>query len=69
MVCPTSRQCGSAPSQAMFEVITSEASYLRSLLVAVLHFQNSPVLREVLTVARLHRLFSNLAQVKDVSER
>ncbi|KAM6434404.1 rho guanine nucleotide exchange factor 19 [Liasis olivaceus] len=55
--------------EAMFEVITSEASYLRSLLVAVSHFQLSPGLRGVLTGAELRQLFSNLPQVKDVSER
>ncbi|XP_025029890.1 rho guanine nucleotide exchange factor 19-like isoform X4 [Python bivittatus] len=53
----------------MFEVVTSEASYLRSLLVAVSHFQLSPGLRGALTGAELRQLFSNLSQVKDVSER
>ncbi|XP_067422324.1 rho guanine nucleotide exchange factor 19-like [Emydura macquarii macquarii] len=55
--------------EAMFEVITSEASYLRSLLVATSHFEGSLALRETLTRAEMHRLFSNLQQVKDVSER
>uniref|UniRef100_A0A8C3FUN4 DH domain-containing protein n=1 Tax=Chrysemys picta bellii TaxID=8478 RepID=A0A8C3FUN4_CHRPI len=52
----------------MFEMITSEASYLRSLSVATSHFKGSLALRETLTRAEVHRLFSNLQQVKDVSE-
>ncbi|ETE59676.1 hypothetical protein L345_14591, partial [Ophiophagus hannah] len=53
----------------MFEVITSEASYLRSLRVAVFHFQLSPALRGAVTGAQVQQLFSNLSQVKDTSER
>ncbi|XP_044856917.1 rho guanine nucleotide exchange factor 19-like isoform X4 [Mauremys mutica] len=49
--------------EAMFEMITSEASYLRSLSVATSHFKGSLVLRETLTRAEVHRLFSNLQQV------
>ncbi|XP_075762555.1 rho guanine nucleotide exchange factor 19 isoform X3 [Pelodiscus sinensis] len=55
--------------EALFEVITSEASYLRSLSVATSHFKGSLVLQETLTRAEVHRLFSNLQQVRDVSER
>ncbi|XP_026515897.2 rho guanine nucleotide exchange factor 19 [Terrapene carolina triunguis] len=55
--------------EAMFEMITSEASYLRSLSVATSHFKGSLALRETLTRAEVHRLFSNLQQVKEVSER
>ncbi|XP_013921584.1 PREDICTED: rho guanine nucleotide exchange factor 19-like [Thamnophis sirtalis] len=55
--------------EAMFEVITSEASYLRSLRVAVFHFQLSPALRGAVTAAQVQQLFSNLSQVKDTSER
>ncbi|XP_058017446.1 rho guanine nucleotide exchange factor 19 [Ahaetulla prasina] len=55
--------------EAMFEVITSEASYLRSLRVAVFHFQLSPALRGAVMGAQLEQLFSNLSQVKDTSER
>ncbi|TFK13843.1 gap junction alpha-4 protein [Platysternon megacephalum] len=55
--------------EALFEMITSEASYLRSLSVATSHFKGSLALRETLTRAEVHRLFSNLQQVKDVSER
>ncbi|KAG8142256.1 hypothetical protein E2320_006192 [Naja naja] len=55
--------------EAMFEVITSEASYLRSLRVAVFHFQLSPALRGAVTGAQVQQLFSNLSQVKDTSER
>ncbi|CAM4671573.1 unnamed protein product [Caretta caretta] len=55
--------------EAMFEMITSEASYLCSLSVAMSHFKGSLALRETLTRAEVHRLFSNLQQVKDISER
>lgn len=55
--------------QALFEVITSEATYLRSLGVAVSHFRSSQPLQAALAVTELHQLFSNLPQVKGVSDR
>ncbi|XP_059572201.1 rho guanine nucleotide exchange factor 19 isoform X1 [Alligator mississippiensis] len=55
--------------EALFEVITSEATYLRSLGVAVSHFRSSQPLQAALAVTELHQLFSNLPQVKGVSDR
>ncbi|XP_069771412.1 rho guanine nucleotide exchange factor 19 isoform X3 [Narcine bancroftii] len=55
--------------EAMFEVITSEASYLRSLTVAVNHFSKSPELLDTLTPTERHTLFSNILEVKEASER
>lgn len=54
--------------ESVFEVVTSEASYLRSLSLAVNHFQRSQKLTQCLCVTEVHTLFSNLQQVKDVSE-
>uniref|UniRef100_UPI00398E92FE rho guanine nucleotide exchange factor 19 n=1 Tax=Pristiophorus japonicus TaxID=55135 RepID=UPI00398E92FE len=53
----------------MFEVITSEASYLHSLTVAVNLFSKCPDLLDMLTPTDRHTLFSNLQEVKDTSER
>uniref|UniRef100_H3AXL6 DH domain-containing protein n=1 Tax=Latimeria chalumnae TaxID=7897 RepID=H3AXL6_LATCH len=55
--------------ETMFELIGSEASYLRSLTVAVNHFVKSKKLAEVLCSRDRHILFSNLQEVKDVSKR
>ncbi|XP_063291974.1 rho guanine nucleotide exchange factor 19-like isoform X2 [Pelobates fuscus] len=55
--------------EAIFEVVTSEASYQRSLTVAICHFQNSCKLSECLVSTEKHTLFSNLPGVRVVSER
>ncbi|KAM9299540.1 rho guanine nucleotide exchange factor 19-like [Gastrophryne carolinensis] len=55
--------------EAIFEVVTSEASYLRSLSVAVNHFQKSKKLCECLLTSEKHALFSNLPGVREASER
>lgn len=60
--------------QAMFEVITSEASYLRSLNILMSHFINSDELSSgsslcVLERGQSHVLFSNISAIKSVSER
>ncbi|MBN3294668.1 ARHGJ factor, partial [Polypterus senegalus] len=55
--------------EAMFEVITSEASYFKSLTVAVNHFVKSQELSQSLCSMERHTLFSNLLEVHDVSER
>ncbi|CAM9938122.1 unnamed protein product [Lampetra planeri] len=55
--------------EAMFELVTSEASYLRSLEVALHHFQDSCELQKVTSQADKHALFSNLADVASASER
>lgn len=56
-------------SQAMFELIVSEASYQKSLRVAVGLFQSSDQLKQTLTPVQSHVLFSNLKEVCTVSER
>lgn len=53
----------------MFEVLTSEASYLRSLRVLKDHFLGSRELSETLVIHDRKALFSNLLQVYEVSER
>ncbi|XP_019399767.1 PREDICTED: rho guanine nucleotide exchange factor 5 isoform X1 [Crocodylus porosus] len=53
--------------EAKFELIMSEASYLRSLNVAVDHFQRSPELHAVLSNQERQWLFSRLQDVRDVS--
>ncbi|XP_004382470.2 rho guanine nucleotide exchange factor 5 [Trichechus manatus latirostris] len=53
--------------EAKFELIISEASYLRSLNVAVDHFQLSTQLRAALSNQDHQWLFSRLQDVRDVS--
>uniref|UniRef100_A0A8C8VKL3 DH domain-containing protein n=1 Tax=Pelusios castaneus TaxID=367368 RepID=A0A8C8VKL3_9SAUR len=53
--------------EAKFELIMSEASYLRSLNVAVDHFQRSSELQALLTKQERKWLFSRLQDVRDVS--
>ncbi|XP_036999519.2 rho guanine nucleotide exchange factor 5 [Artibeus jamaicensis] len=53
--------------EAKFELIVSEASYLRSLNIAVDHFQLSAQLRPTLTNQEHQWLFSRLQDVRDVS--
>ncbi|XP_075413556.1 rho guanine nucleotide exchange factor 5 [Tenrec ecaudatus] len=53
--------------EAKFELIVSEASYLRSLHVAVDHFQLSTALRATLTNQEHQWLFSRLQDVCEVS--
>ncbi|XP_056399541.1 rho guanine nucleotide exchange factor 19-like [Hyla sarda] len=55
--------------EAIFEVVASEASYLRSLSVAIGHFQKSRRIQECLGTSDRHTLFSNLPSVREVSER
>ena len=55
--------------QAKFELVTSEASYIRSLTIAVDHFMMSHELTECLGTQDRQWLFSKLPEVKDVSER
>lgn len=55
--------------QAKFELVTSEASYIRSLSIAVDHFMMSPELCECLGTQERQWLFSKLPDVKEVSER
>ncbi|XP_055069351.2 rho guanine nucleotide exchange factor 19 [Misgurnus anguillicaudatus] len=55
--------------EAMFELIVSEASYQKSLVVAMNVFQCSAELKQVLSRVEHHVLFSNLKEVCRVSER
>ncbi len=50
-------------------LVTSEASYIRSLSIAVDHFMMSPELCECLGTQERQWLFSKLPDVKEVSER
>lgn len=53
--------------EAKFELIMSEALYLRSLNIAVEHFQRSTELQEVLGAQDRQWLFSRLTEVRDAS--
>lgn len=60
--------------QAIFEVITSEATYLRSLDVLINHFMDDPGMnpnlpegRRVLDKRQHHVIFSNVREVREVS--
>ncbi|KPP77062.1 hypothetical protein Z043_103547, partial [Scleropages formosus] len=55
--------------ESMFEVLTSEASYLRSLRVLTEHFMESRDLDETLIIRDKKTLFSNILHVREVSER
>ncbi|XP_076867360.1 rho guanine nucleotide exchange factor 15 [Brachyhypopomus gauderio] len=55
--------------ECMFEVLTSEASYLRSLRVLKDHFLGSRELDDTLVIHDKKSLFSNILQVYEVSER
>lgn len=55
--------------ESMFELIGSEASYLRSLGVAVNHFYASKALKRTLNQMEHHVLFSNIRGVMAASEK
>ncbi|XP_051969073.1 ephexin-1-like [Xyrauchen texanus] len=55
--------------ESMFEVITSEMSYLRSLRVLTEHFMESSDLSETLIIRDKKTLFSNILRIQEVSER
>ncbi|XP_028284941.1 rho guanine nucleotide exchange factor 15 isoform X2 [Parambassis ranga] len=55
--------------ESMFEVLTSEASYLRSLRVLTEHFLDSRDLEETMIIRERKTLFSNILRVREVSER
>ncbi|XP_078283859.1 uncharacterized protein LOC144609302 [Rhinoraja longicauda] len=54
--------------ESMFEVLTSEASYLRSLNILIDHFMNSRVVNESIIVRDKKTLFSSIVRVAEVSE-
>lgn len=53
----------------MFELITSEASYYKSLEILETHFLQNPVLMNTLNQSDAHFLFSNIEEVMEASER
>ncbi|KAM7339659.1 hypothetical protein ACRRTK_000274 [Alexandromys fortis] len=56
-------------AQAMFELVTSEASYYKSLNLLVSHFMENERLKKILHPSEAHILFSNVLDVMAVSER
>ncbi|XP_054656104.1 rho guanine nucleotide exchange factor 15 [Dunckerocampus dactyliophorus] len=63
----TAEQC--KYQESMFEVLTSETSYLRSLHVLTEHFLENRELEETLVLMDKKTLFSNILRVREVSER
>uniref|UniRef100_A0A8C5HVW2 Rho guanine nucleotide exchange factor 26 n=1 Tax=Gouania willdenowi TaxID=441366 RepID=A0A8C5HVW2_GOUWI len=55
--------------QAIFEVISSEHSYLHSLEILIRMFKNSVELSEAMTKTEHHHLFSNIADVCETSKK
>nr|XP_004572534.2 ephexin-1 [Maylandia zebra] len=55
--------------EAMFELVTSEASYYKSLEILETHFLRNPVLVNTLSQSDMHFLFSNIEEVMKASER
>lgn len=55
--------------QAIFEIITSEHSYLHSLGILVRHFKSSEALKKTMTATEHHHLFSNISVIHQVSKR
>ncbi|OCT78812.1 ephexin-1 isoform X1 [Xenopus laevis] len=55
--------------EAMFELLTSEASYYKSLRLVVSHFMDSERLRATLHQSEIHFIFSNALEVLATSER
>lgn len=53
----------------MFEVLTSETSYLRSLYVLTDHFMENRELNNMIIINDRKTLFSNTLKVREVSER
>uniref|UniRef100_A0A6D2W597 Rho guanine nucleotide exchange factor 26 n=1 Tax=Takifugu rubripes TaxID=31033 RepID=A0A6D2W597_TAKRU len=55
--------------EAIFEVISSEHSYLHSLEILIRMFKNSAELRETMTKTEHHHLFSNISDVCEASQK
>uniref|UniRef100_A0A8C5G2R5 Neuronal guanine nucleotide exchange factor n=1 Tax=Gouania willdenowi TaxID=441366 RepID=A0A8C5G2R5_GOUWI len=55
--------------ETMFELITSEASYYKSLEILETHFLRNPLLVNTLSQSDMHFLFSNIEEVMKASER
>ncbi|KAM8953181.1 ephexin-1 [Pelodytes ibericus] len=55
--------------EAMFELVTSEASYYKSLRLLISHFMDSDRLRATVHQSETHFIFSNVLEVLATSER
>lgn len=55
--------------QAMFEILTSEFSYLHSLKILVTQFLQTQELKATMTQTEHHHLFSNILDVLDASQK
>ncbi|KFV19296.1 Rho guanine nucleotide exchange factor 16, partial [Tauraco erythrolophus] len=55
--------------QAMFEIITSEYSYMHSLSILVCHFMRSEELKGTMNPMEHHHLFSNISDILTISTR
>ncbi|XP_029026611.1 rho guanine nucleotide exchange factor 26-like [Betta splendens] len=55
--------------EAIFEVISSEHSYLRSLEILIRMFKNSAELSDAMTKTEHHHLFSNITDVCEASQK
>ncbi|XP_069390207.1 rho guanine nucleotide exchange factor 26 [Paralichthys olivaceus] len=55
--------------EAIFEVISSEHSYLHSLEILIRMFKNSGELSEAMTKTERHHLFSNISDVCEASKK
>ncbi|XP_037533462.1 rho guanine nucleotide exchange factor 26 [Nematolebias whitei] len=55
--------------EAIFEVISSEHSYLHSLEILIRMFKNSAELSEAMTKTEHHHLFSNISDVCEASKK
>ncbi|XP_069474508.1 rho guanine nucleotide exchange factor 26 [Ambystoma mexicanum] len=55
--------------EAIFEVISSEHSYLLSLDILIKMFKNSKALSTTMTKTESHHLFSNIADVSEASKK
>ncbi|XP_041118816.1 uncharacterized protein LOC121322681 isoform X2 [Polyodon spathula] len=54
--------------ESMYEVVTTEHSYLSSLTVAVVHFMDSPELSSALGPRDKKSLFSSIGKIKEISK-
>ncbi|XP_024149508.1 rho guanine nucleotide exchange factor 16 [Oryzias melastigma] len=55
--------------EAIFEIISSEHSYLHSLGILVRHFKESKILSKTMGPTEHHHLFSNISVILKVSQR
>uniref|UniRef100_A0A7N6C0P5 Rho guanine nucleotide exchange factor 26 n=1 Tax=Anabas testudineus TaxID=64144 RepID=A0A7N6C0P5_ANATE len=58
-----------ALNQALFELISSEHSYLHSLEILIRMFKNSAELSDAMTKTEHHHLFSNITDVCEASQK